>query len=340
VTHDESRDDLPETKALGAEGDEPGGPAKTALGEGDEPGGPAKTALDAEADEPHAKTPPEATEDVRGAETEPDLEGAPPPATRVRSLRLPRWAELVLPAVLAAGAMGAHWMLNVPDKIVHSPKDQGAKDKEKEKDKKKKDAERRRAKRDESRTSEQLEADWEKYGELPFDDEPTRTAWARRHQVVISRGVVEARKQAFAGAPETANVQVASTTCRTIRCRFQLRSSFAHELDLMTSTLERLHEGGEPVFRSFDVEPLPPEPAHAGKPAEAGKPELKHVVQVTVGFVDDDTDSNALEISPATPEAEPENGGEAEPENGGDPNEAGEPEPEPENGGDPNEDGS
>lgn len=280
----------------------------------------------------------EPTDDLRAAETEPDLDGTPPPVApaRPRPLWL-RTVELLLPAALAAGAMGVHWKLNVPDKIVHSPKDQGAKDKAaKDKEKKKKDAERRRAKqRDESRTPEQLEADWEKHGTAPFDEEPTRTAWARRHQVVISRAVAEARKHAFAGAPEPATVVPASTTCRTVRCRFQLRSSLSQELDLMTSTLQRLQEAGEPVFRSFEVERLPAEPKRPNEPTV----EVEHVVQVTVSFVDDDTDASSLEIPPATPEAEaaePEKGGEPEPENGGDPNEGGEPE----NGGDPNDDGS
>jgi hypothetical protein len=241
-----------------------------------------------------------------------------PPAAPSRPPARPLWrrtVQLLLPAVLAAGAMGVHWMVNVPDKIVHSANDQGAKDKDKkDKDKKKREAERRRAKQEETRTPEQLEADWESHGTVPFDEEPTRTAWARRHQVVINRAVVEARRQAFAGAPEEPKVVLSSTTCRTIRCRFLLRSAYPHELDLMASTLERLREAGEPVWRSFEVAPVPVEPPQAGQPVV----EVEHAVQVIVGFVDDDTDANALEISPATPEAD---GG--EPEHGGDPDDDG-----------------
>lgn len=223
-----------------------------------------------------------------------------------------RTVQLLLPAVLAAGAMGVHWVVNVPEKIVESPHDQGAKKAEKDKAKakadKKRSAERRRAaKRDQTRTAEQLEADWQRYGTVPFDEEPTRSSWARRHQVVIGKAVVEAQRHAFAGAPEEPSVALASTTCRTVRCRFVLRSSFAHELDIMTGALERLREGSEPVWRSFTVEPGPAEP---GAPAA----EAKHTVQVTVAFATDETDAEALEIPTGTPEDDDE------PEHGGDPN--------------------
>jgi hypothetical protein len=234
-----------------------------------------------------------------------------------------RTVQLLAPAVLAAAAMGVHWAVNVPDKIVVSSNDQGAKDKKPEK--KKKGSDRKKTKRDEARTPEQLEADWETHGATPFDDEPTRTAWARRHQVVINRAVVEARRHAFEGAPEDPNVVLTSTTCRTVRCRFVLSSPFPHELDLMTTTLERLRESGEPVWRSFEVEPLAPTPEPAKGDA---KGETKHAVQVTVSFRTDETETNALEIPPATPEVddEPENGGEMNEddrggENGGEVNE-------------------
>lgn len=305
---------------------EHGGPAGAEASNGGD-AGEAETAAEATEASPTASE--LVTDGPAGEETEANAAGSTgvarePAAAPVRPL-WQRTVQLLLPAVLAAAAMGVHWVVNVPDKIIESPGDQGAKDK-KDKDKKKKEKDKRRtAKRDETRTPEQLEADWETHGSTPFEDEPTRTAWARRHQVVINRAVVEARRHAFAGAPEEPNVVLSSTTCRTVRCRFQLRSSFPQELDLMTSTLERLHESGEPVWRSFEVERVALEP-------EAGKGEAKHAVQVTVAFLADETDTNALEIPSATPEiegGEPENGGEAnEGENGGEPengNEAGEP---------------
>lgn len=258
-------------------------------------------------------------------EAEPN-EGAPAPASAHEAAaqptpsRRPAWqraVELLLPVVLAGGAMGMHWWLNVPAKIVHSPKDQGAKDKKPDK---KKEAERkpRPTQRNEARTAEVLDAEWEQYGAAPFEQEPTRTAWARRHQMVINRAFEEARRHAFAGAPEDPTVVLASNTCHTVRCRFLLRSSFPHELDLTTTALERMRESGEPLWRSFTVEPVePPE-------AKDSKSLTQHAVQVTVAFRTDDTEVGALEIPPATPaqDGEPEQGGDpenGEPEQGGDP---------------------
>jgi hypothetical protein len=259
---------------------------------------------------------------VEPEEAAPEVAAAVPDAV-VPLARRPMWqrvAQLLLPLVLAGAAMGVHWRVNVPDEIIVSSSDQGAKDKKAEKDKKKKkDAERsRNTKREESRTPEELDTDWASYGAAPFDVEPTRSAWARRHQVVINRAMVEAQRQAFAGAPEKPNVVLTSTTCRTVRCRFLLRSSFPHELDLMTSALQRLHSEGEPVWRTFDIEPV------AATEDPKADPNTEHVVQVTVSFRTDDTEASTLEVPAATPTVEPEE--DAEPEQGGDPEPGTEPE--------------
>jgi hypothetical protein len=216
--------------------------------------------------------------------------------------------DLLLPVVLSAGAMGMHWWLNVPDEIVQSSSDQGAKDKKADKDKKKEAERKPRPARDEARTAEALDAEWAQYAAAPFEDEPTRTGWARRHQMVINRAVVEARRHAFAGAPEEAKVVLATTSCRSVRCRFMLRSSFTHELDLMTSALERMQVGGEPLWRSFKVEPV----AATEPPAKDSL--AQHAVQVTVAFRTDETEVGELKVPAATPEGEPENGGEPEDE--------------------------
>jgi hypothetical protein len=239
--------------------------------------------------------------------------------------RRPLWqrvVQLLLPPVLAAGAMGVHWWLNVPDKIIESPNDQGSKDKKP--DKKKKEARERKGRnalRDEARTSEEFEADGERYGTLPFEQEPTRTAWARRNQVVINRAVVEARRVAFEGAPEEADVVLASTTCRRVCCRFVLRSPHAHELERMRAALERLESAGEPLWRSFESEPAPPA-ADPKRPDD----QAQHRLQITAAFQTDEVDAESL----AVPSEEP-----GEPGDPGEPDEPGEPgDPEP---GEPND---
>jgi hypothetical protein len=228
--------------------------------------------------------------------------------------RRPRWrrvAELLLPPVLAAGAVGVHWGLNVPEKIVESANDQGSKAKKPAKKKKARERKPRDARRDDARTSDELDAAWVRFATVPFDEEPTRTAWARRNQVVISRAVVEARRQAFEGAPEEPNVVLTDTTCRTIRCRFLLRSPYAHELDLMTAALARLEVAGEPAWRSYEVEAV----ASAVDP-EQPEAKAQHVVQITVAFHTDDVDTDALAVPSADPQgadAEPIERADAEP---------------------------
>jgi hypothetical protein len=244
-----------------------------------------------EQDDPVAKVQPSGRSEEASDADEPNS-AVPPRATR-RPLWL-RVAELVLPPLLAAGAVGVHWGLNVPDKLIESPNDQGSKEKKPDKKKKARERKPRDAQRDEARTSEELDADWERFAAMPFDKEPTRTAWARRNQVVINRAVVEARRQAFEGAPEEPNVVLASTTCRTVRCRFMLRSPYAHELELIGAALQRLEIAGEPAWRSFEVESVTP-PVEPAQP----KPETQHLVQITVAFHTDDIDTETLEIPPA-----------------------------------------
>jgi hypothetical protein len=252
--------------------------------------------------------------DGAGAGVPPGAEATPASAPTARRPVWRRSAELLLPAVLAAGAMGMHWWLNVPTTIVQAASDQGAKAKKadaKKNEDKSKDAERKRrpSPREEPRTAQELDAAWAQHGRAPFEDEPTRTAWARRHQMVINRAVVEARRHAFTGAPEEPNVVLASTTCRTVRCRFVLRSPFARELELMTAALQRMREGGEPLWRSFEVEPAP------STEVPGREPVAHHAVQLTVAFRTDETEVSTLEIPGA--DDEPEQGG--EPDNGDEP---------------------
>lgn len=217
--------------------------------------------------------------------------------------RPPVWyrvAQWLLPPLLVAGAVGVHWKLNVPDKILESPRDQGAKNKKKNKKKKK----RPRNKRDKPRTDDQFEADWVRLSKTKFDDEPTRSNWARRHQALINRAVVLARREGFEGAPEKPSVVLVDTQCRSVRCRFVLRSPFAHELDVMGEVLDRIEVEGEPLFRSIDV-------ASVGAPE--GEPTHEYYLQVTVGFWRERTDTRGLKV------ASPERAGSDDAGSGGEP---------------------
>ena len=115
--------------------------------------------------------------------------------------------------------------------------------------------------------------------------------------------MVVARKDAFDGAPETPRIVLASTTCRTVRCQFVLRSPYAHELEVLGGSLERLIHEERPVWQSFGTEPIS---------APEGQPSGEHYLRVTVAFNADDTDSRALAIAAAPKDPTP-------PKPGGDP---------------------
>ena len=202
--------------------------------------------------------------------------------------RPPLWyrvAQVLLPPLLAAGAVGVHWWLNVPDKILESPKDQGAKGKGNKGRAKGKDG--RRAQREVPRSPEELDVDWEEYRERPFDEEPTRASWARRNQALLNRAMVVARRVAFEGAPEEPRTVLASAKCRTIRCRFVLRSPYSHELDVLGEALGRLESEGQPVWRSFEAETVT---------APEGMPSHEHYLQITVALDKETTDTRSLAI--------------------------------------------
>lgn len=209
--------------------------------------------------------------------------------------KTPLWkvvAQLLLAPLLAAGAVGVHWWLNVPDKILESSRDQGAKKKKKKNTRGKRG---KRGKRDKSaqqdRSPQALEAERDRYASVPFDQEPVRAAWARRHQAIINRAVVLARRDAFEGAPEQPRVVLSDTKCHTVRCRFTLRSKYPHALEAVGDALARLESSEQDVWHSYErTVAAPPE----GKP----KPEPEHYVQVTVSFRTDATDSRSMSIRP------------------------------------------
>ena len=237
-----------------------------------------------------------------------------------------RWegvARLLLPPVLAAMAVGVHWWINVPEHVRESPHDQGVKKRSKDKAKRAaRDRRSRQAQRDDARSAEELERDWARLGQTAFDDEPTRTAWARRHQAIINRAVVVARRAAFEGAPEQPRVVLSETTCRTVRCRFELRSGDAKALELLTAELGRLEAEGEPVWRSYEVEPVatPTDEEAAAAKAEPAQPATtERAVRITVAFQSDETNTRELEIPTEDDEAEAVDDEAADDEAGGDP---------------------
>ncbi|MEM7157197.1 MAG: hypothetical protein AAF799_30370 [Myxococcota bacterium] len=225
--------------------------------------------------------------------------------------RRPRWyrvGQLILPPLLAAGAVGVHWKLNVPDKILESPNDQGSKKRKKKKNKRsaktgKAGRDRRAKNRHAPRSAEQLDEAWTQFAETPFDDEPIRAPWARRNQALINRAMVVARRAVFEGAPEEPRTVLASTKCRTVRCRFVVRSPYQHELETLRGGLERLEFEGESAWRSFEAKTIePPE----------GMDEEEHYLEVVVGMASDEVGGSGLEVPSSAEDADPDDDAKAE----------------------------
>lgn len=208
------------------------------------------------------------------------------PASEGASRRAPKWmhvTRLLLAPVLACGAVGVHWALNVPAHVSVSAKDQGAK-----KDPKKK-APRKKANAVKPRPPGEIEATWKRHKDEAFEDEPVRGTWTRGAQSLVNKTVVVARKQAFEGAPEEPRVNVLDVTCKTIRCRFVLRSPFAHEIDLVVGALEKVEIDGESIWLGFETQKVDP-------PRE-NLPKDETYLQVTVAFTADDLDDADMKVA-------------------------------------------
>jgi hypothetical protein len=191
----------------------------------------------------------------------------------------------LLAPVLATVAIGVHWALNVPPGSVKaSDKDQGAA----KADPKKKGRAPKKKGGFEARPIGEVEATWERYREVDYDAEPVKSAWARPHQSLVNKAVTLARKTAFEGAPDEPRVSVTGVECRTIRCRFVLRSVFAPEVDILSETLSRLESEGQSIWRGYTTERI--------EPPTPDSPTGDTYLRVTVAFREDNMDSASFAV--------------------------------------------
>jgi hypothetical protein len=199
-------------------------------------------------------------------------------------------ARLLAPVLLATAAVGAHFRINVPDAetLAAARAQRKPAPKQKPAPKPKTPVE---TKAFEARTDAQLARSVRRFESVDFEEEPIIAAWARRHQNLVSKAVVVARKHAFEGAPEEPRVIVTGTRCRTVRCRFVLRSPYPHELDLLDRALASLHVADAPLWRTYASEPIDPPP---------GAPPGDAYLQVTVAFTSDEPDARSIEVPSAS----------------------------------------
>ncbi len=201
-----------------------------------------------------------------------------------------RWARLLLAPVLAAGAAGVHFALNVPKNVRHSPRDQGMRARAKKRSSRSKLA------RHVSRSGQELDRLWKRHGSTPFEEEPSNAAWARKFQAHVNKSVVVARNRAFEGAPEPPQVLLASSECRLIRCQLVLRGPFSHEIDLLTDALRNLEYESEPLWRDFRSETV--------EPPQDGSPKDHKYVQVTAAFAADELNATKIRAAETAPESD------------------------------------
>ena len=237
-----------------------------------------------------------AADDDGAEDSEPQPVAAPDtdPGSVAPSTPRPVWMtalQWVLPVVLAGAAVGVHWWLNVPEEIAVSNGDQGAATNKPPR----KRARRASGRRYEVRDPRQLARDFKRWKRVDFEGEPVHGKWARAYQSLISRAVVIARQAAFEGAPAHASVNVVLAECRTVRCRFLLRTPHAHELPLVDAALSRLEDKNGKVWRTYESKPIDP-------PEEM--PADQSYYEVMVSWTSDEIDSASLTVPPA-----PEGGG-------------------------------
>ena len=199
----------------------------------------------------------------------------------LRSLRSIRILRALLAPVLVAGAVGVHFAVNVPEEQVVMPK---------RKDEKPTRPRRAPQAPIAERSEAQMDTDWERWKSEPYEGEPIRGKWGRRMQTTVNKAVVLARKDAFEGAPEDPRVVVSGTQCRTVRCRFILRSPFEHELVLVVEALKRQIYEDQPLWRLVESEVTKPPTQHSTK--------TDHYVEVTLGVRFDAIETREIAFTP------------------------------------------
>lgn len=209
-----------------------------------------------------------------------------PAEPAARGLAWLRIGRALLPVVLAAGAVGIHFAINVPStETIERLKVRAEENRVKKREKKKPKPSKTKWT---PRSSEELKAERKQYFGTPFDKEPILSDWARKTQTLIGRAVTVARQHAFEGAPEPARVTVGTTRCRTVRCRFVVRSPYRHELDLLVDALHLLQTDGEELFRTIEVKAVPAD-EHGGTSEDSA-------LRVTVMLTADEIDSSTIVI--------------------------------------------
>jgi hypothetical protein len=242
-----------------------------------------------------------------------------------------------LPFVLAAGAVGVHFAMHVPDaetlgKIHESIRRANA-PKPRAKSK-------RVPKQVEARTPEELERLWARYREIDFVDEPPLEGWSNGRRNV-NRAFNHVRRTAFADQSEVSGLRIMNAQCKTVRCRFEVAGPDEKAVKRMSEALAQLRVEDHLAWQHFVSRPLPPRPVDsrvkvardgedsvvadegradekAGKAGdrESGRVETHAAMEFTVTFAVEEFRGQTMTVpdfEPATPDQEAAEGGSKKP---------------------------
>jgi len=179
----------------------------------------------------------------------------------------------LLPLTVGAAAVGLHYALHVPAGALPPPSPAQLEADKKAADKKKKEDDARQRAADKKagkvtpreRTVRELayepfrkprpahivEQLWAYYEPMAFKKEPVFEAWQTAHKPLLWQIVDATRHTA---APDTPAIEVATSECHTIRCRFTISAPTQASLVTEIAALKQLRLGSEPLWHSIEAQ--------------------------------------------------------------------------------------
>lgn len=165
------------------------------------------------------------------------------------------WLALGLAGLVAGSGIVLYVTANVPTENVIAAEKRRAKSARRKGQKKRKKSQRTSVGTEVAvRTPRELKLLQETYHGVAFDEEPLNSRWAAKAVRLLRHATRVAQREAFADAPEPAQLSIKDLQCKTIRCRFVLQSTREHEIEAMVSALKRLKAGDdEDLWAGFFV---------------------------------------------------------------------------------------
>lgn len=208
----------------------------------------------------------------------------------------------LLPLTVGAAAFGLHYALHVPAGPLPPPSPAQIEADKKAADKKKKDDDARQRAADRKagkaaprvptvrelayepfrkpRPAHIVEQLWAYYEPMAFKKEPVFEAWQTAHKPLLWQ-IVDATRHTT--SPDAPAIEVATSECHTIRCRFTISAPTQEVLVTEITALKQLRLGSEPLWHSIEAQDPVADKNKAGVAVEP--PRFK--AELTVSFTRD-----------------------------------------------------